>query len=580
MISRILIENFKQISRLECDLESFNIIVGANNSGKSSILQAIGLLVSLIQSRQLLKGAERTRFALAAHQLLYTPLHPLPAVKPLTADLETATQIGVTLRGPSGTTQEVAATLRFRSDEGVDVEVANPQAMDALQDILKPYAVHLTGLTRLAKVENYAGVGALRRAVARGQLNEHLRNALRELRGEKIRWQAFESSLREVIPNLVIDVAFDDQVDEHVAAAFIQDGKTLPLESAGTGTLQAVEILAYAHLFEPRVLLLDEPDSHLHPDNQRNIIRALWRLSEKGSTQVICTTHSRHVLDAKPDLAKLIVVANGAYVAGADAEPITLLMELGALNDAERLQSGRIRCVVATEDKNTDEIANLIYSSGFVEDETIVCSYAGCSKADSAAVLATFTRRYAPGVSLVVHRDRDFLPDGDLAQFKKDLEKLGIYVFITKGSDVESHYLNENHIVAAEPRITSEEATDALARAFEAAKPESKKVLIRCRTDHAFKERNKKSGRGKYPDVGEIAEICHKDVDRDPKGFADGKHTLGLLKSELQALLGENPNLYKRTAALTDPDLKAIAAKIWPAPEPQTRPSDATKPGS
>src|SRR5262249_55629424 len=150
------------------------------------------------------------------------------------------------------------------------------------------------------------------------------------------------------------------------------------------------------------------------------------RISEIGYTQVIATTHSRHVLDARPEPAKLIVVAAGKFVEGAEGQPIALLMELGAIDDAERLLSGKIKCVIATEDTNTEEVQHVVFSSGFVRDETLICPYAGCSKVDSAVVLATFVRRYAPGVTLVVHRDRDYLPDSEVERFRVDLKKQGI----------------------------------------------------------------------------------------------------------------------------------------------------------
>ena len=46
MINRVLIRNFKSITRLEMDLGRVNVLIGANGSGKSNILEAIGMLAS------------------------------------------------------------------------------------------------------------------------------------------------------------------------------------------------------------------------------------------------------------------------------------------------------------------------------------------------------------------------------------------------------------------------------------------------------------------------------------------------------------------------------------------------------
>lgn len=40
---------------------------------------------------------------------------------------------------------------------------------------------------------------------------------------------------------------------------------------AGTGFLQVAQIFAYLLHFKPKLLLIDEPDSHLHPGTQERL---------------------------------------------------------------------------------------------------------------------------------------------------------------------------------------------------------------------------------------------------------------------------------------------------------------------
>ena len=44
MITKLIIDNFKAIEHLELDLRPFQVFVGPNDSGKSTILQALDLL--------------------------------------------------------------------------------------------------------------------------------------------------------------------------------------------------------------------------------------------------------------------------------------------------------------------------------------------------------------------------------------------------------------------------------------------------------------------------------------------------------------------------------------------------------
>lgn len=55
----------------------------------------------------------------------------------------------------------------------------------------------------------------------------------------------------------------------------ISNGIKLPLDSIGTGLLQVIQIFAYIEYFSPKIVLLDEPDSHIHPTKQKP---SSWKL--------------------------------------------------------------------------------------------------------------------------------------------------------------------------------------------------------------------------------------------------------------------------------------------------------------
>ena len=44
MITKIAIESFKSLERVEVELGRVNVFIGANGSGKSNLLEAIGVL--------------------------------------------------------------------------------------------------------------------------------------------------------------------------------------------------------------------------------------------------------------------------------------------------------------------------------------------------------------------------------------------------------------------------------------------------------------------------------------------------------------------------------------------------------
>ena len=53
MITQIQVKRFKSVNSAILDLNRINVLVGANNAGKSSILQALQFAASVAQTAQL-----------------------------------------------------------------------------------------------------------------------------------------------------------------------------------------------------------------------------------------------------------------------------------------------------------------------------------------------------------------------------------------------------------------------------------------------------------------------------------------------------------------------------------------------
>jgi predicted ATPase len=177
--------------------------------------------------------------------------------------------------------------------------------------------------------------GVLFRALARGDANLVLRNILLRL-WKTPAWQLLLNDLNEVFPGLAISVNFRERTDEFIEVLIKSTKDWVPLEIAGTGVLQTTQILSYIHRFGPSIIVLDEPDSHLHPNNQRLLCALLRRVAEDRGTQVLLTTHSRHIVDAIGPSSGFLWVRNGSVdVAGADDE-IGVLLDIGALDVKER----------------------------------------------------------------------------------------------------------------------------------------------------------------------------------------------------------------------------------------------------
>jgi hypothetical protein len=77
------------------------------------------------------------------------------------------------------------------------------------------------------------------------------------------------------------------------------DGRMLQIDEISSGESEAIALAIEALVFsresqvrDHRLLLIDEPDVHLHPDLQARLIRFLERLSKEKNFKIVIATHS------------------------------------------------------------------------------------------------------------------------------------------------------------------------------------------------------------------------------------------------------------------------------------------------
>jgi energy-coupling factor transporter ATP-binding protein EcfA2 len=459
-LKSVAIRRFKRIEQIEIPLGDVTLLIGANNSGKSSILQAIHFAVSIAQTARLI-GEElawrQDKFELSFNpsQLLYPPVADVLSLATGGTLLEPrASQIEIEFRAEDNSSTVVG--LRRGRNRNIAVSLTGRTIGEQLMHLPQPFTVYAPGLAGIPKEERYMSPGVVRRIVARGDANLTLRNVLRMLKDDATGWTGFIASMQSIFPDIQIEIDFDANTDENIEVFFkFGSGPRLPIDAAGTSVLQASRLLAYITLFRPQVLILDEPDSHLHPDNQRILCDLVSALAAERGFQAIISTHSRHVLDSMRFRGKIIWLSKGAIVDQPDINTTAVLLDLGALDSVDYFADGELKCVVATEDTEKEALKAVLWSNGFVESNTEVASYAGSSKADAAIVLGRFLAEKAPHVRLVVHRDRDYMSQRVSDSFENRLTENNVEPLLTDGNDIESHFISSAHLSELNPMVPS-----------------------------------------------------------------------------------------------------------------------------
>ena len=130
-------------------------------------------------------------------------------------------------------------------------------------------------------------------------------NAIDRGRGPRDRERAalFRDDVRKVagMENLTITVHVTDQT--YMLDVQVQDdgGYKASLEDCGTGVATVILVIGALHRSPGSVLLIDDPEAHLHPTAQATFAKVVAdRVRETGG-QVIFATHSPAILDLVPD---------------------------------------------------------------------------------------------------------------------------------------------------------------------------------------------------------------------------------------------------------------------------------------
>ena len=356
MLETVRVQRFKSVRDAEIPLGRITLLVGPNNAGKSSVLHAVQFAVSVAQSLRLDNVStwanNRLPGTLSAQQLVYSPLRDVQALASggvLRQDEASAIKITL-ITGDLGSAE---VTVRRGKNKNIAVGIDGQGLGQRLESLDEPFSVVAPGLAGIPAMEEFRSAGIVRRAAARGDANSVFRNVLWVLKQDPVAWQEFQNNLKRVFADLSLDVSFDPTIDEHIGAFVIREDGNLPIDSCGTGVLQAVQTLAYIGVYKPRLLILDEPDSHLHPDNQRRLARLLSELAESHDFQVLISTHSRHFLDEFGALQAKVHWFSGGEIQMDNFDRVSALLNLGALDAGDRLRNGATPFVVLTEDKHS-----------------------------------------------------------------------------------------------------------------------------------------------------------------------------------------------------------------------------------
>lgn len=313
MITSFHIENFKRLGSVDLELGNAVVLIGPNNSGKTSALQAMALWDAGWRrwSEKRGKGSPGTRPGVTINRRDLSSI-PVPSAKLLWKDLhvnDTKTREGkqrtdkvyITLSA-SGIHEDIPWTCTlefyFANEESFYCRLKEPEN-GVLPEALRHHpVVFLPPMSGLAEREHRKEPGEIGVLIGEGQTAQVLRNLCWQLysKEEKALWNVLVDKIDLLFQIRLQPPNYVQERSELTLTYRERSGIELDLSSSGRGCQQVLLLLSYMLANPGAVLLLDEPDAHLEILRQRDVYNLLTDIASKYGSQIVAASHSEIVL--------------------------------------------------------------------------------------------------------------------------------------------------------------------------------------------------------------------------------------------------------------------------------------------
>jgi ABC-type cobalamin/Fe3+-siderophores transport system ATPase subunit len=430
-LESISIEKFKRIETIDLPLADLNILVGSNGSGKSSVLQALHLASCLMRQ------ADRIRLD-STSMVRVSDLDYLPSDEYWrlghgadwgNKSTTSSSKVSFNFRDSEGTQAVAKLEMRSARNAGISVQGELPEVVRTkFRGVDSFFSGFIPGISGIPNVEQKNSKRVVLKACSFGDSNVYLRNALNLLPSAGL--TQIETWLEPLLGQIKLKVEFDKAKDFEIRAQAEINGLLMPLELLGTGYLQLIQIFCYILLFKPQILLVDEPDIHLHPGVQEKLAASLLEIARAQGIKIVMTTHSPFIVRGAPADTNVVWLADGQKKTD-DRSVVELALGWGAFGK---------KVIVVSEDATNVLLKKLIRQWPSIERAVTVLPGRGHRSLLTKDQAEELRLSLGNTFKILVHRDRDSLTDGEVVKLIESYNSEGIRLWVTDQSDIEAEF--------------------------------------------------------------------------------------------------------------------------------------------
>lgn len=326
MITKVTINNFKKLEKVEFNLGNTVVLIGPNNSGKTTVLQALTLWeVGIRKWAELGRKntkSKRAGVAINRRDLLSIPVSSAKLIwfHQAVREMERRAE---GLKGTSNIRIEIIVEGITKGKEWVaplEFDYANPESMYCrpmkdpidysnfinIDDIVYQTEIaFLQPMSGIATKEDKLTQGSIKVRIGEGKTADVLRNVCFQLVNPDNTDLTFDAEKNWIELTTVMFQKFGSKINKPffipetgaIEMTYEEDGHVYDLSSSGRGFQQTLLLIAYLYSYPGRTILLDEPDAHLEVIRQRETYELINSIAQKLNSQIIIASHSEIVLN-------------------------------------------------------------------------------------------------------------------------------------------------------------------------------------------------------------------------------------------------------------------------------------------
>lgn len=302
MVKSVVVHDFKCLSTVQVELEPLTVLIGKNDTGKTSFLEAIGCLALAKPPESL---AQRANFVFGNNPNVLPDL-----IRHGTGPRSCAMKASMT---DGGVREAVLSARGF----AIRNQVPNHSHLENVQF---PYRFDLDKLRAAAQV------GALKKEPLPPD-GEHLAAAV-----DRLPYKRFTQLQNELMARIPLIQELRPTTVESAPGMKeiwfdVKGAGPVPGRQMSDGVMLVLAILTVLYDENaPKLIMLEEPETGIHPKQLERLVEAFKGISAQG-IQIILSTHSPYLLDFVPRECVRV------FTRGADGEVV-----VKPLSDVEEIR--------------------------------------------------------------------------------------------------------------------------------------------------------------------------------------------------------------------------------------------------